>query len=184
METPGITTATKPLETLADAAFYDRIIYDSEGKFNYFLPELSKEAHISHKEFAKVLKEIGKVTSPIVPINNRILVATYFTDSALSVNTPEKENKSISPVAHSIIVAISEDTETKLKVGDVIVLDPNASTTRLYTSDILDRRNVQSITNKMKNRDYENLMHGINRIPFRILLLVSTFDVIAVRNDT
>lgn len=184
METPEANTVTRPQETVADAAFYDRIIYDSEGKFNYFIPELSKEVHISYKEFTKALKEKSKVTSPIIPVGNRILIATYFTDSALSVNLPEKDNKSISPVSHSVVVAVSDDLETNIKVGDVIIIDPNAAPIRMYTSDILDRRNVQTITNKMKNRDYENLIHGINRIPFRILLLVSSFDVIAVRNDT
>lgn len=174
-ETPSI-----KLDNAVGVEFYLTAATRANDTIRPYITNIPLEDQIDPIRFKNSIK--GKIIDTLIkPIKSNILLAIYLKDSTLTLNAPEKENKNFSNNVYAIVVAKADDV-TDVEVGDVIIYEPSGGT-RIPTKDIMDRKEINIALTGIKNRKYEELISGANRVNLRMFVLIKQHDITGIRYD-
>lgn len=168
------------LEKFADANFYLEAAIRTKENLKSIITGIPLEDQITALDLANAIKS-NPIKTAFEPIRGNILLAVYYTDSTLTLNVEEKDNKNFSPELDCVVVAKAKDVED-VELGDIVIYEPSAGL-RIQSKDIMDRKQIRLALTGIKNRDYETLISGANRVNLRMFVIVKQHEIICIRHD-
>jgi len=168
------------LEKFADANFYLEAAIRSKENLKPIITGIPLEDQINAFILASAIKS-NPIKTSLEPIKGSLLLAAYYTDSTLTLSVEEKDNKNFSAELNCVVVAKAKDVED-VELGDMVIYEPSAGL-RVQTKDIMDRKQIRLALVGIKNRDFETLISGANRVNLRMFLIVKQHEIICIRHD-